>query len=301
MKKRVGCLILAAIMLSMAASFSGCFITSVEDYFVSDGDFIYVNMMDFEKDREDKEDCYAIVGTNPQGLKDIMVVPAYYNGREVRYTWVQENWTFAENRYSINVKNAEEVHFPYAHRLYRRSPGMSFLYKFSVGERPKICFFVNTDCSKEIGLRFYGRYNSVSGYRGGAKGNYVTSFLYDYYKNVALEDEQPVREVNGYKFYIEGYEPFMQIANTAYMFNYGGQPNNGYFYIDEFERGGLIETTPYEPQRPGYVFAGWYKEPACENAWDFTKDTLPSAEYDEEGELLFVETRLYAKWLRQEG
>ena len=84
-------------------------------------------------------------------------------------------------------------------------------------------------------------------------------------------------------------------SNTSYMFNYEGEPNEGYFFINDFERGGLIENTPYEPRREGYTFAGWYKEPACVNAWDFTKDTLPEAEYDEEGNLLYVETKLYAK------
>ena len=91
-------------------------------------------------------------------------------------------------------------------------------------------------------------------------------------------------------------ETQIYVANTSYMFNYEGEPNEGYFFINDFERGGAIEDTPYEPRREGYTFAGWYKEPECVNAWDFTKDTLPAAEYDEEGNLLFVETKLYAKW-----
>ena len=109
-------------------------------------------------------------------------------------------------------------------------------------------------------------------------------------------NEYEIREINGYKFYVGEYEQFFQIANTSYMFNYEGEPNEGYFFINDFERGGLIEDTPYEPRREGYTFAGWYKEPECINAWDFAKDTLPAAEYDEEGNLLFVETKLYAKW-----
>ena len=54
-----------------------------------------------------------------------------------------------------------------------------------------------------------------------------------------------------------------QIANTSYQFNYEGAPNEGYFYINDFARGGKIEGTPYEPQREGYTFGGWYKEPEC--------------------------------------
>ncbi|MBR2969233.1 MAG: InlB B-repeat-containing protein, partial [Clostridia bacterium] len=90
--------------------------------------------------------------------------------------------------------------------------------------------------------------------------------------------------------------PVTQIANTCFMYNYCDAPNDGYFFINDFERGGLIENTPYEPTREGYVFAGWYKEPECINPWNFETDTLPEAEYDENGELVFVETILYAGW-----
>lgn len=38
------------------------------------------------------------------------------------------------------------------------------------------------------------------------------------------------------------------------------------------------------PTKSGYVFAGWYKEPACTNPWDFTKDKATG------------DMTLYAKW-----
>lgn len=88
----------------------------------------------------------------------------------------------------------------------------------------------------------------------------------------------------------------MIIANTIYKFNYEGAPNEGYFFINEYEAGGKIEKTPYEPQRDGYEFAGWYKEPECRNKWDFEKDVLPNIEYDEDGGEIFKETALYAGW-----
>ena len=85
-------------------------------------------------------------------------------------------------------------------------------------------------------------------------------------------------------------------SNTAYMFNYEGSPNEDYYFINDFERGGLIENTPYEPIREGYEFCGWYKESECITKWDFTTDVLPAPTYDENGELEYVETKLYAKW-----
>jgi uncharacterized repeat protein (TIGR02543 family) len=49
------------------------------------------------------------------------------------------------------------------------------------------------------------------------------------------------------------------------------------------KHGGKL-TAPKNPTRSGYVFAGWYKESSCKNAWNFSKDTVSKA------------ITLYAKW-----
>ena len=46
---------------------------------------------------------------------------------------------------------------------------------------------------------------------------------------------------------------------------------------------GTLLTAPDAPTAEGVVFEGWYKEPACTNAWDFTADTV------------FADLTLYAK------
>ena len=298
--KKIMTRIFALIMICVGGiGFSGCDIKTSHDYFISDGDFVYIDMSDFGPANEPKEeDCYAIVGTNPQGLKEDIYVPAYYKDKVVRYTWIEENWTFAENRFGLNVGNADSVYFPYTHKVFTRGTGAYFAVYTRLGsERPKYCYF--TGCEEEyipfIKLAVYAHYSY--GYYGGSSGNYVTKKMYQSKKELYGQDYNII-EICNYKFYVEGYDPFIQIANTSYMFNYEGEPNDGYFFINEFERGGLIENTPYEPRREGYRFAGWYKEPECVNAWDFCKDTLPEAEYDEEGNLLFVETKLYAKWVQ---
>ena len=300
MMKKLTASIMAMILAGVSIlGISGCDIKTSHDYFISDGDFVYIDMSDFgPANRPKEEDCYAIVGTDPQGLKEEIYVPAYYKDKVVRYTWIEENWTFAENRFGLNVTGANSVYFPYTHEVFTRNVGEYLvIYEIPGLERPKYCYFVGCEVNyvNAIKLLTDGNYYYDYDYFGGSLGNYVTKKMYQSKKEQYGQDYKLI-EVCNYKFYIEQDKSFIQIANTSYMFNYEGEPNEGYFFINDFERGGVIEDTPYEPRREGYTFAGWYKEPECVNAWDFAKDTLPAAEYDEEGNLLFVETKLYAKW-----
>lgn len=50
----------------------------------------------------------------------------------------------------------------------------------------------------------------------------------------------------------------------------GGSPVDS---ITDIKTGFNINE-PNAPTKPGYVFAGWYKESACTNVWDFTTDTV---------------------------
>ena len=74
-------------------------------------------------------------------------------------------------------------------------------------------------------------------------------------------------------------------------------------FIDNVPTGSKISAPPYEPEREGYKFAGWYKEAECINAWDFETDVTETV-YLAEGEEITEEmmqlenyaTTLYAKW-----
>lgn len=82
----------------------------------------------------------------------------------------------------------------------------------------------------------------------------------------------------------------------SYMYNYEESENEGYYWVDNFDYGSTIKYIPENPEREGYLFGGWYKEPECVNIWDFDKDTLPEQKLDEEDREIYQETRLYAKW-----
>lgn len=93
-------------------------------------------------------------------------------------------------------------------------------------------------------------------------------------------------------------------ANISYYYNYENESDDEYYWIDDCDYGGIIEFIPPDPEREGYIFGGWYKEPECINEWDFETDTLPEEktemkEYsggEVREEVVYQETILYAKW-----
>ncbi len=89
-------------------------------------------------------------------------------------------------------------------------------------------------------------------------------------------------------------------ANISYNYNYEDSENYGVYFIDDCDYGNKIEYIPANPTREGYTFDGWYKEPECINKWNFESDTLPEeikeVNENNEEEVKFQETKLYAKW-----
>ena len=55
---------------------------------------------------------------------------------------------------------------------------------------------------------------------------------------------------------------------------------------------------PPIPERDGYAFDGWYKENECINRWNFATDSLPSEQLDNDENVVYQETKLYAKWIK---
>lgn len=86
-------------------------------------------------------------------------------------------------------------------------------------------------------------------------------------------------------------------ANVSFRYNYAGAPNDGFYWIDDLDDE-LIGYIPPAPEREGYMFGGWYKEPACINAWNFAVDKIPAKIRDEDGAYIeYKETCLYAQWI----
>lgn len=78
-------------------------------------------------------------------------------------------------------------------------------------------------------------------------------------------------------------------ANVVYYLTPDEQ--DGY-WLDKVTAGKHIVYLPYNPERTGYEFDGWYAEPQCVNKWDFDNDTMPSLGKNEV-------LKLYAKWIEK--
>lgn len=102
------------------------------------------------------------------------------------------------------------------------------------------------------------------------------------------------------KYYVPKYDNgnVLMMANVSFYYNYHGARNKGFYWIDDLDNE-KIDIIPADPIREGYRFDGWYKEEQCENKWNFEKDIVQAKEYDENGNYLYKETPLFAKWVKE--
>ena len=94
----------------------------------------------------------------------------------------------------------------------------------------------------------------------------------------------------------ESYKHMANPANISFNYNYEDSPNEGYYFIDNISDTGKI-TKPDNPKRQGYAFVSWYTEPEFKNEWNFETDEV-IVEKDEEGNPIYSETILYARWAK---
>lgn len=277
-------------------------------YIIKDGDVIYY------EDKKTGE--YHLMG-NSEGKynSEVWHINPYYDGKEITFLGAFINGC---HEYEAPVlSNVKEVFLPYCMTMDGRSNSTRY---GTEAEWPTKNILVQNKGWNEVILDIERNDYEREGY---IREIFISSPYYDemvparkeyYISNFVGSDSyyyDERREIQIYEYSNESIQ-FITIwegaikenykickANTSYLFNYEDSPNDGYFFINDFEYGKTIENTPYEPLRAGYTFGGWYKEPACINAWNFETDTLPSAQYNEDGQELYQETKLYAKWIEE--
>ena len=275
-----------------------------------DGNFLYYQ----------HEGEYYIVGAHPEiGEKpenlQKLYLPIEHNGKPVNWYCIELN-SGRRDWFGIDITEVKEIYYPY-----NQLPPKGFL---GTRNYTKVVIpYAELDKERASPAETYKRQNNPN------VDVYVPAIMLDTVYNLQIEE---------YEFFIDGltndklrkffkdfavekisdhcllirftyledrieqggcsFTSTIYKANTAFMFNYEDAPNMGYFFINDFERGGLIENYVYEPTREGYTFKGWYKDSECTQKWDFEVDTLPAPTYDENGQLEYVETKLYAGWTK---
>ena len=73
------------------------------------------------------------------------------------------------------------------------------------------------------------------------------------------------------------------IAQGRYVVTFNSN-GHGIAPDNQYIEAGQRPTEPEDPDAEGYLFGGWYTEPACENRWNFDNDSVAGV------------TLLYAKW-----
>ena len=246
------------VLSSTVASLFGCFEPST-----------------YEKDGVTYElvgDTYAITQIN-----DFQTVNTHFiyiqdsvKGRNVTQIGVAQFMT-SELLLRLATKNVKRIYFPWS---IIRTHGNSSEWNF-VGDRP-LEYVISASTKTRI-----------SDYTT-ADHKFVIPFKY--YKK--LDTVNP----NGYKTLNEEELACFLPANISYFFNYEDNPNEGYFFVDIIEETGKLTKPPYDPKREGYTFDGWYSDKECTTVWNFENDIV-TIEFDENGERIYEEIGLYAKWV----
>ncbi len=306
MKRKFGVLVLSGLFLMISLLFTGCIDSSKGLSYESDGQFRY----------HEWSKGYVIIGAE-DNLLETVYVPSHYKGKEIvsyntRYTPPTTIGDGHERYYWLYLDNVKRVYFPYnCDRTYfdwtEKVGSKSLTEQFYTSNGFDLTDFID----RADDLFLLSKMEVVSGSFFVRSTMYekcvseIPEFMKDKYHAKFFTFQEGKhrltmrKEYQTDKGYVGRFEFQIQIANTSYLFNYEGAPNDGYFFINEFGYGGKIENTPYQPIREGYTFGGWYKEAECKNEWKFDEDRLPQEKYDETGKVEFVETQLFAKWIKK--
>ena len=260
-KKAMAMVLFCVLTFCICLSFVGCRKENKEKVF---GDFIYTIVYYDEKGVEVVEEkgvrsAVRIMSLSEAGKeKEIIVFPEYIEGLKVESLGKSITWLGTYG--VIESQNLRKIFFPY--------PISIASNVIQANESLQEVFILRNDK--------YERYISTG----------LSVFLTSYYAS------------NKTNFYAsDGYLNYY-FSNVSYYYNYKTAPNDGYYWIDNYEYGERIEYIPENPLRNGYTFDGWYKESECVNVWDFETDRLPETQYNEEEQEIYQETKLYAKWIK---
>jgi len=248
----------------------------------TDGQFYYY----YDKNLEG----YAIVGDMEENNPEVMYLPGYYKGEEVKqifYTTAVGGFGMQTKTFGPSFKGVKKVYMPFSVVYRGNSDGPTIYIEEIVYSTP-----YQKNSMLDYFIHSANRVDCIVFFLANKFFNTIEDMWKEHYNSYDLEQsiDQAVFK-KGKKTHV-----FVR-SNTTFLFNYSNSPNGDIFFIENYEYGNKIEPTPYLPLREGYMFTGWYKEADCKTKWNFETDTLPIVEYDKDGSpTKFVETKLYAGW-----
>ena len=249
MKKQLTAIVLC-IVLVFASMLCGCMRESesekISNGYKIDGCLKYYYLE--EKDR------YLIVGDIGEYNPETMVIPAYYKGKEVQVGYrSRKDWS--PKNFAPSLTNVSCVYFPFGNY----DDSIDFI---PVGNN----LVLETIYYCEDGVESVEKLFKKNGRDNGILYCKYPAFLYRK-ERIGIWLAETVSMENDYTMLVTVtlksailfvYQYRIRVANTAYMFNYDGEPNGGYFFINNFDWGKKIDPAPYMPMRNGYEFKGWY-------------------------------------------
>ena len=211
------------------------------------------------------DDYAAIIGYS--GLEENVYFPPTYNGVRVEYIAGKKDSYFIGSSRTATFEgpNLKRVYFPWSVRR-----------QYDLNSNVTLSRVFSKDC-----IVIFTRYDDIVP----SKRTVVPMCSYELFMKTG--------ELGGWSPPSHHYS--VEPSNVAYLFNYPDAPNRNYFLVDLVESTGRLRRPPYEPERDGYVFGGWYKDAECTELWDFNKDIV-EVSYDGNGTRIYEELWLYAKW-----
>ena len=261
--KRILTSVLAGVMLiSSMARMSGCK-EMIKEYFEDGpvyvyGDFRYCYVYSINSRRPAKKETQylAVIGLMPEAReKKVIVVPKTIEGKPVSLIGLTR---FMGTEGLSDTGTYRKIYIP--DTVLRIASSYEDVYHKKV--------FLMDDIKN---FNFENREILFNGANGLSHAEcYVAETLYEEYQSL-----------------IEGEDVgYIHIANLTSVVD--GEVS----WIDDYEEGEHI-TVPQEPQKDGYVFAGWYEDEEYTDEWDFETETY---HLEEESNT----KNLYGKFIKQE-
>ena len=259
--KKIMTVILSILMIIITIfSFSGCIFE--EGPIMTYGDFRYCYVWDADQNTRSKNgDCIAILGLTEEGKqKEIIIIPETIEDKPVVLIGMEG---MAWGTYLSDGADYDKLYIPMCLQQVR-NPSAVFgkAKKIFLINGPNEIFFENFKVALHLSRVFYFPETKYFQYK---------AYIDDIYIDV---------EDNGYRG-ITG-----DIANLTYIVD------DEVYWIDDYEDGEYI-VFPEEPQKEGYVFDGWYKEPEGLTEWNEGKDKYSKSEDRKT-------VSLYAKWVQNQ-